>query len=87
MVKCTNKLFGFCSETAELWLVVPSNPNTVALWGEFENVMPPSFIGNDVVKAWDVYQNIQPAELGTEDGVPVHIVTGPPGSGKRRFAA
>jgi len=41
----------------------------------------------DDTEPWEVYRNETPRELGPEAGVPVHIITGPPGSGKRRFAA
>jgi hypothetical protein len=35
-VKVSNRVFGFHTENAELWLTVPSNPNTVAMW-QFES--------------------------------------------------
>ena len=82
--KVSNMLYGFHTSHAQLWLKVPSNPNIVKTWA-FEAGEAP--VKPDDTAPWEVYRNEIPRELGPEDGVPVHIITGPPGSGKRRFAA
>lgn len=83
-VKVSNMLFGFQTPTSQIWLKVPKNPNIVKTWA-FDVGEGPE-IPNDA-EPWDVYRGVAPHELGVETGVPVHIITGPPGAGKRKFAA